>query len=334
MRPYGNRTVERLFQQEEFLELFVRAARRCVSNARKFYCEGPIPESLAFYCRTIDPRLDERPEENLLRVPAATLRDSARTLPLLWRDDGFHRPEVRLHPVGVTDKHTVLAVEIPQGPAAWSNELLAGEFAVPEEPFVLRGPSKLADDENGAELPRVKLPRIALVPRNFGWRVTAEECHPLSEVDPGVRLAAAERLARRLAHGFEPGELEGRAATAAAAEENALVRRGFADLLDQRALPAWQEVRRGWLHDRDAHLRASAYGAVAALASAEAFELLLGLLAGERAEKGQLGLVRALATCVGTSGERYTRLNAATRPAPLTRSARRELAKISAHFIA
>jgi hypothetical protein len=44
--------------------------------------------------------------------------------------------------------------------------------------------------------------------------------------------------------------------------------------------------------------------------------------------------MRALGVCIGIDGDRFTRVNALTHAAPLTKAARRELARIAAHFIA
>lgn len=318
--------------REELHALLTRAAARCLDNARRVYCEGPLPGTLLFYVPRIDPRRDSTPL--LLQVPASTIKTAAGLVSLVVRSDGAFRPEVRLSPVGVTPKATVLEVTwLSRGGEEWTTCVLDGPEAVPEEPFVLRGPEGRKGWRVGDPTPRLKLPRLQRVAASFEWEVQPGEAYGLLQADPALRLDTAERLAVRIAQGYGPDRVVQAVGSAVRAETNALVRHGFAALLETSLTPEWVELRREWLEDRDATLRASAYLAWASV-QVDGFEVLLGRVGVEASEHGQIALMRALRLAIGDEGARYTRLNRALVGRPLTPRARQELARIAARFIA
>lgn len=129
--------MRKLFTPQELRERLEAEAARSVSHARTRHCEGDLPKNFVF---TLD---------------GETLCDAGAVVAALLREDGWHRPDVRIGPLAVTAEAVVLEVTFPN---EWTDVVLEGELAFPVEPFILVGPELPSGWVAGDPIPRVRLP--------------------------------------------------------------------------------------------------------------------------------------------------------------------------------
>ena len=129
--------MRKLFTPQELRERLETEAAHSVDNAHTRYCEGDLPTKFVF---TLD---------------GQTLCDAGTVIAALLREDGWHRPDVRVGPLAVTADAIVLEVSFPD---EWSDVVPEGELAFPVEPFILVGPALPSSWVDGDPLPRVRLP--------------------------------------------------------------------------------------------------------------------------------------------------------------------------------
>jgi hypothetical protein len=151
----------KLFSRGEFEALLRHEAERCRRIAQERYCEGDLPRGLLFHATRIDPRFDASAGPSVLRVPANAILALEEVLPHLWREDGHVRAWIDLAPEAVTEDATVLEVYWADD---WANSIFVGEDAFPGEPFKLSGPALPHDWTEGSPIPRVRLPRVDVIP--------------------------------------------------------------------------------------------------------------------------------------------------------------------------
>lgn len=132
------RAEPRLFTRAEMIARLREAAARCARCAREHYCEGPLPEGVAF------------------TLPGTgRLHGEQEIAALLVREDGWHRPDIRLSPVACTSDALVIELCWPD---EWTDRLIIGKDAFPVEPFIVHGPALPPEWNEGDPMPRIRLP--------------------------------------------------------------------------------------------------------------------------------------------------------------------------------
>jgi hypothetical protein len=156
--------VVRRFDRAEFSHLFRRAVDACRHNAVTS-CMNALPSAEMFYIGEVRYQLDVEPPLVIVRGEGVIDFESANDQ--LLRADGFHRPDIRISPLGILDE--VVVFELTWD-GEWTDRVIVGELSFPYEPFLLRGPALNADlpsDFDGREIgsiPMVTLPAIQLLP--------------------------------------------------------------------------------------------------------------------------------------------------------------------------
>jgi len=152
---FRRKSIERLFSKEDFTRLLHRATQECLRLAKEQYCEGPVPQK-AQWLLGRDPAFLQ--SEGSLSILAVRIANLEQVLSSLRHEDGSHRADILVSPLGVTDNETIVQItwkeEWTKRPG--SGSLPMGDFA----PFALFGPTMTFDQARTKE--RIKLPRVTI----------------------------------------------------------------------------------------------------------------------------------------------------------------------------
>ena len=134
----GATSVHKLYTRAEMTARLRAEAARCIADTVPRSCVGDYPEAAAFMLRR------------------GTLCTAADVVEAILREDGWHRPDVRMGPVAHTDDAVVLHVYWAD--EGWTDRECQGPHAFPVEPFILVGPPLPHDWSGEGNPPRVRLP--------------------------------------------------------------------------------------------------------------------------------------------------------------------------------
>lgn len=132
-------TIAKLFTKDELRARFEAAIARCRVVASQFASNVPDGGPILLHSGGIGPQEESVLAANRLRIPAAGFRSLDALLALTLREDGWHRPDIRLTVLGMlTDS---LVIDVSWDEELWTDRLITGQGAFAMEPFIITGPS-------------------------------------------------------------------------------------------------------------------------------------------------------------------------------------------------
>jgi hypothetical protein len=147
------------FTRETFAVLLRSESLRCVRLAVERGCLSPVPDAVLYYFPAVNHRWVFNEDQSEVVVPPETLFTEEELLPRLFREqDGHFRWEIVLSPFAVTERETVIEVDLRDD--GWTDRVITGEYAFPHEPFQLHGPALPPGWRVGEPYPMVSLPKL------------------------------------------------------------------------------------------------------------------------------------------------------------------------------